>query len=126
MSRLESLDNKRISLGAQVIDLLSEEQYEEAHRVIEQLKINSKRIEIEKNNASIPIAEDIEFDDLRIGMIFREESSTTDEDGQFYYHQVLFITSKPASNGLRTVFTKCTYGGADDFWYGTVDEDYFK
>jgi len=95
-----------------------------AKDTLDALAGNQRLITRELENQATPLGYDIQFDEIKVGDKFREESSTTDIDGIYYVHEVLFITPDKDSSGLRTLFSKVSY--QDDFWYGTMDEDYFN
>ncbi len=125
MSRLDELKKEGQRLKEELHMHIGDENYHYAKTTINNLIENDKKIVDEVALCeSIPLCDELSFEELETGTVFREESSTTNIDGIYYYHTVLFITPNPDSSGVRTAFTKVRY--LEEFWYSTVDEDYFK
>ncbi|AUV57760.1 hypothetical protein HONESTABE_123 [Bacillus phage HonestAbe] len=124
MSRLDKLRKREEELKEQLEAQVHNGTFIFAKDTLDDLAANQKAIKTELEQQATPLLEDIEFDDLVIGGKYREDSSTSEVDGVYYIHEILYIANEKDSSGLRTVFTKVTY--QNQFWYGTVDEDYFK
>ncbi|QQO38781.1 hypothetical protein BCPG3_203 [Bacillus phage BCPG3] len=124
MSRMEYLKTKEEQLLIQLQSHIKEGLFSTAKTTLDSLLANQDKMIEEESHQCTPLGLDLEFDDLRVGDKFREETTTTNVDGIYYYHTVLFIAPTPDSSGNRTAFTKVQY--LEDFWYSTVEEDYFK
>ncbi|AMW61276.1 hypothetical protein NIGALANA_126 [Bacillus phage Nigalana] len=124
MSRMEYLTDKEQELRDKIEIEIQNGTYDLAKTTLSRLTDNQKLITRELENQAIPLGYDLDFDSIEVGDKFREESSTTDIDGIYYVHEVLHIAKEVDSSGNRTLFAKVSY--ENDFWYGTMDEDYFK
>ncbi|AHZ10137.1 hypothetical protein [Bacillus phage Hakuna] len=124
MSRMEYLTDKEQELRDKIEIEIQNGTYDLAKTTLSRLTDNQKLITRELENQAIPLGYDLDFDSIEVGDKFREESSTTDIDGIYYVHEVLYIAKEVDSSGNRTLFAKVSY--ENDFWYGTMDEDYFK
>ncbi|AOZ62372.1 hypothetical protein SBP8a_122 [Bacillus phage SBP8a] len=124
MSRMDYLTDKEQELRDKIETEIQNGTYDLAKTTLSRLTDNQKLITRELENQAIPLGDMLLFDDIKVGDKFREESSTTDIDGIYYVHEVLYIAKEVDSSGNRTLFAKVSY--EDDFWYGTMDEDYFK
>ncbi|ADH03195.1 gp49 [Bacillus phage W.Ph.] len=124
MSRMDELKKREQHLKEKLQMHIGDGHYHYAEHVIKELQENEGDIINEESQQLTPLCDELSFDDLRVGDKFREESSSTYSDGIYYYHEVLYITKTPDSSGTRTAFTRVSY--ENEFWYSTVDEDYFK
>ncbi|AXQ67504.1 hypothetical protein OMNIODEOPRIMUS_126 [Bacillus phage OmnioDeoPrimus] len=124
MSRMEYLTDKEQELRDKIEIEIQNGTYDLAKTTLSRLTDNQKLITRELENQAIPLGYDLDFDSIEVGDKFREESSTTDIDGIYYVHEVLYIAKEVDSSGNRTLFAKVSY--ENDFWYGTMDEDYFN
>ncbi|ULF49329.1 hypothetical protein [Bacillus phage MrBubbles] len=124
MSRIDYLTQKEKVLKEKLEVEINNGTYIFAKDTLDALAGNQKLITRELENQAIPLGYDLDFDIIEVGDKFREESSTTDIDGIYYVHEVLYIAKEVDSSGNRTLFAKVSY--ENDFWYGTMDEDYFN